>query len=140
MARSGCGISAILASTALSPAALFLVIRASTFSSRARSFIAARSSALNPLDFLLVAAPFVDFCARPFSVALVSAIANLLSVLKQPEKVAIRVADGCNEAAATDVAHGLGNGRSGRGHLGELRLDVRHVPVRVVLRRHTEQS
>src|SRR5215211_6571632 len=34
MARSGCGISAILASTALSPAALFLVIRASAFSSR----------------------------------------------------------------------------------------------------------
>src|SRR5215216_422983 len=107
MARSGCRISAILASTALSPAALFLVMRASALSSRARSFIAARSSALNPLDFLLLAATFVDFCARPFSVALVSAIANLLSVLKQPENVAIRVADGGHQAAATDVAHGL---------------------------------
>src|SRR6266545_33336 len=169
MARSGCGISAIFARTALSPAALFLVIRASAFSSRARSFIAARSSALNPLDFLLVAAPFVDFSARPFSVAFVLAIENLLSVLKQPENVAIRVADGGHQAAATDVAHGLGNGRSHRGRLGELRLDVRHVPesdrrghplrpparhqpgalarhveadvvVRVVLRRHAEQS
>src|SRR6266508_1179144 len=109
MARSGSDISAIFASTALSPASLFLVMRASAFSSRARSFIAARSWALNPLDFLLVAAPFVDFCARPFSVAFVSAIADLLSVLKQPENVAIRVADGGHQAAATDVAHGLGN-------------------------------
>src|SRR5215207_3822513 len=107
MARSGCGISAILASTALSPAALFLVMRASAFSSWARSFIAARSSAVNPLDFLLLAAPLVDFCARPFSVAFVSAIASLLSVLKQPENVAIRVADGGHEAAAPDgMQHG----------------------------------
>src|SRR5438034_8561875 len=113
MRRSGFGISAIFASTSLSPSALPRrpPRRASAFSSWARSFIAARSSAVNPLDFLLVAAPFVDFCARPFSVALVSAIANLLSVLKQPENVAIRVADGGHKAAATDVAHGLGNGR-----------------------------
>src|SRR5918996_1552849 len=52
-ARSACGISAIFASTSLSPSA-FLAReprRASAFSSRARSFIAARSSAVNPLDF-----------------------------------------------------------------------------------------
>jgi hypothetical protein len=49
--RSGSGISAILASTSLSPSA-FLVPgrRASAFSSRARSFIAARSSSVNPPD------------------------------------------------------------------------------------------
>jgi hypothetical protein len=71
--------------------------------------------------------------------------------------------------ATIDVAHRLGNGRSARAHLGELRLDVGHVPVShrrghpprpparhqpdvlarhveadvvvpVVLRRHAEQS
>src|SRR3954451_10814541 len=48
MARSRSGISAILASTSLSPSAL------PAFSSRVRSFIAARSSAVNPLDRLRV--------------------------------------------------------------------------------------
>jgi len=51
MARSGSGISAIFASTARSPSALFFSARASAFSSRARSLIAARSSSVNPLDF-----------------------------------------------------------------------------------------
>src|SRR5207247_8780143 len=46
MARSGFGISAIFASTSLSPSAL------SAFSSWARSFIAARSSSVNPLTAL----------------------------------------------------------------------------------------
>ena len=49
--RSGSGISVIFASTALSPSALL----AAAFSSWARSFIAARSSSVNPLDFLLTA-------------------------------------------------------------------------------------
>src|SRR4030095_13663590 len=48
---SAFGISAIFASTSLSPSALFLA----AFSSRARSFIAARSSAVNRVDFSLVA-------------------------------------------------------------------------------------
>src|SRR6516165_11043121 len=55
MVRSGSDISAIFASTSLSPSALFLFARASAFSSWARSFIAARSSSVNPLDFLLIA-------------------------------------------------------------------------------------
>src|SRR5919109_3720133 len=59
MARSDCGISAIFASTSRSPASLSLLARASAFSSRARSFIAARSSAVNPLAFLPVAAVFL---------------------------------------------------------------------------------
>ena len=55
MARSGSGISAIFASRSLSPSAFFLFARASAFSSLARSLIAACSSAVNPLDFLLIA-------------------------------------------------------------------------------------
>jgi len=50
-------------------------------------------------------------------------------VLKQPEDVAIRVGDGGHQAAATDVVRGLLHGGTGGGHLGQLRLDVRHVPV-----------
>ncbi len=56
--RSCFGISATFASSALSPSAL----RASAFSSAARSFIAARSSAENPLDFVFLA----DFCVAFF--------------------------------------------------------------------------
>jgi hypothetical protein len=64
MARSGSGISAIFASTALSPSAR----RASAFSSRARSFIAERSSSVNPLDFLpLAVVLFADFCVAFFA-------------------------------------------------------------------------
>src|SRR4030042_1324493 len=67
MARSGSGISAIFASTALSPSALSLFARAAAFSSWARSFIAARSSSVNPLDFLLIAVVLLgDFCVSFF--------------------------------------------------------------------------
>src|SRR5439155_1531469 len=48
-ARSGSRIAAIFASTALSPSAL------SAFSSWMRSFIASRSSSVNPLNFLPIA-------------------------------------------------------------------------------------
>ena len=51
MVRSGSCISAIFASTSLSPSALSCLARASAFSSLARSFIAARSSSVKPLDF-----------------------------------------------------------------------------------------
>src|SRR4029434_9278271 len=56
MARSGSGISAIFASTALSPSAL------SAFSSWMRSFIAARSSSVNPSGFLPLVVVLLDFC------------------------------------------------------------------------------
>ena len=64
MARSGSGISAIFASTSLSPSALSARgPRAPAFSSRARSFIAARSPAENPSDVLSIAVVFLaDFC------------------------------------------------------------------------------
>ena len=52
MARSGAGSSAIFASRSLSPSALFLFARSSAFSSLARSFIAAFSSSVNPLELL----------------------------------------------------------------------------------------
>src|SRR5687767_259605 len=63
-ARSGSGISAIFASKALSPSAF----SASAFSSWARSFIAARSSSVNPLDFFLIAVVLLaDFCVFFFA-------------------------------------------------------------------------
>src|SRR5687768_10558497 len=72
MVRSGSGIAAIAASTALSPAALSAPRRASVFSSRARSFIAARSSSVNPLDSLSMAPGLlVAFCAVFFVACLV---------------------------------------------------------------------
>src|SRR5438105_10520962 len=63
MARSGFGISAIFASTSLSPSALSARgrRRAADFSSWARSLIAARSSSVNPLDALPVVL-LADFC------------------------------------------------------------------------------
>src|SRR3989475_7097810 len=69
MARSGSGISAIFASTSLSPSAFFArgPRRASVFSSWARSFIAARSSSVNPLTPLPVTvALLADFCVSFF--------------------------------------------------------------------------
>ena len=75
MARSDAGISAIFASTSRSPSALFALARASAFSSRARSFIAARSAAVNPLDALPVADVFA-----PFFAVFLSAIAKHLRV------------------------------------------------------------
>src|SRR5437879_6236210 len=65
MARSGPGISAIFASTALSPSALSArgPRRAAAFSSWTRSFIATRSSSVNPLNVLPVAVLLLaDFC------------------------------------------------------------------------------
>ena len=65
MARSGSGISAIFASTTLSPSAL---PARSAFSSWARSFIAARSWSVNPLDFVLLAAVLLaEFCVPFFA-------------------------------------------------------------------------
>jgi hypothetical protein len=75
MARSGFGISAIFSSTALSPSAL---PARSALASWARSLIAARSSAVKPLDLLPTAAVrSPDFCAAFFAVFL-SAIAKHL--------------------------------------------------------------
>src|SRR5437667_4107576 len=67
IARSGSCIAAIFASTSPSPSALSFFPRgprrASAFTSWARSFIAARSSSVNPLDFLLIAVVLLaDFC------------------------------------------------------------------------------
>src|SRR5262249_36320593 len=78
--RSGSCISAIFSSTALSPSALPPPgpRRASVFSSWARSRIASRSSAVNPLDALPVVL-LADFCV-PFFVGFLSAIAKYLLV------------------------------------------------------------
>src|SRR5215469_11520891 len=69
-------------------------------------------------------------CARVLAgmVIVFSGVAGRRSaVLKQTENVAVGVGDGCYEAAATDVAHGVFYIGAGLGHLGELRLDVRHM-------------
>src|ERR1700716_165263 len=69
MARSGFGISAIFASTSLSPSALPArgPRRASAFSSWTRSFIAARSSSVNPLTALpFTVVLLADFCVSIF--------------------------------------------------------------------------
>jgi hypothetical protein len=87
------GISAIVASTALSPSALPArgPRRASAFSSWARSFIAARSSSVNPLDVLLVAVVLLaDFCVPCFA-GFRSAIAkHLLSTAQRSPWMRIR--------------------------------------------------
>src|SRR6266702_827911 len=78
MTRSGFGISAIFASTSLSPSVLSPLgpRRAAAFSSRARSFIAARSSSVNPLDVLPIAVVLLaDFCVT-FVAVFFSAIAR----------------------------------------------------------------
>src|SRR5438034_6530426 len=73
-ARSGSGISAIFSSTSASPSALAArgPRRAAVFSSWAWSFIAARSSAVNPPDDFLRAAavPPADFCVSFMAVSL----------------------------------------------------------------------
>ena len=132
MARSDPCISATFASTSLSSSALPLrPLRRSAFSSLARSLIAARSSSVNPLDFSpccswrplrALLAAFSSHCNTPVR-------RTIPSVLHQPEDVAIEVGDGGHQAAATDVVRGLLHGGAGGGHLGQLRLDVRHVPV-----------
>src|SRR6185503_2502575 len=55
MVRSVPVIAAIAASTSRSPSSLLLFARASAFTSWARALIAAFSSAVNPVDFLVVA-------------------------------------------------------------------------------------
>src|SRR3954471_17028237 len=68
MTRSGSGISAIFASTSLSPSALPArgPRRAGAFSSWARARIAARSSSVNPLDALPVVL-LADCCVAFFA-------------------------------------------------------------------------
>src|SRR5687768_16731520 len=81
MARSGPGISAIFASKSLSPSVLFLFRRASAFSSWARSFIAARSSSVNPLDILPLAVLLAAFFAG-FVVALLADFVSFFGLIE----------------------------------------------------------
>src|SRR4029453_14222094 len=79
-ARSGSGISAILASTSPSPSALPArgPRRASAFSSLVRSFIAPRSSSVRPVNVLSVALVVLADCWVSFSVGFLSAMAEYL--------------------------------------------------------------
>src|SRR5205085_1646786 len=76
IARSGSFIAAIAASTWRSPSALFLPARSSAISSRARAFIAARSSSVNRLAFLLVAVVLLADFFVPFLAGFLSTIAK----------------------------------------------------------------
>src|SRR6266705_4961754 len=72
MTRSGSCILAIFASSVLSPSAL------DAFSSWTRSFIATRSSSVNPLNFLPIAVVLLaDFCVSFFG--LIEASSNQLA-------------------------------------------------------------
>src|SRR6266487_2470926 len=90
MARSRSGISAIFASTSLSPSALPArgPRRAAAFSSWARSLIAARSSSVNPLD----ASPVVLLadCCVPVFAGFLSAILKHLSAQNESQLVDLR--------------------------------------------------
>ena len=78
MARSGSGMSAIFASTSLSPSALCArgPRRAAAFSSWTRSFIAVRSSSVNPLDAL--PGVLLADCCVPFFAGFLSVMAKRL--------------------------------------------------------------
>src|SRR4029453_9946999 len=85
-ARSGCGISAILASTARSASALPAPRprRASAFSSLVRSFIAPRSSSVRPVNVLSVALVVLAGCWVSFFVGFLSAMAKYLLASNAP--------------------------------------------------------
>src|SRR4029453_16604875 len=103
MARSGSGISAIFASTSASPSAR----PAAAFSSWVRSFIAARSSAVNPLKLLSLAVALWVFFA-----GFLSAIANHLFVPNESHPLdlldADHVARGIAERAVADAVRLIG--------------------------------
>jgi hypothetical protein len=73
IARSSSFIAAIAASSSRSPSARFLLARSSAFNSRARAFIAACSSAVNPFDLCVA-----------FSADFPSAIAKHLRASNEP--------------------------------------------------------
>ncbi len=81
---------------------------------------------LAAIVFLSPSAPGAGW-SRPVA-QLVGLASGASSVLDQPEDVAVEVGDGGHQAAAADVVRGLLHGGTGGGHLGQLRLDVRHVP------------
>jgi hypothetical protein len=82
--RSGSAISAIFASTSLSPSALLDPRRPGVFTSRARSLTAARSSSVNPLD-AWPRAGLADCCA--------AFIVGFLSVIRSDERYPARQLD-----------------------------------------------
>src|SRR5512134_2322928 len=98
MARSDPCISAIFVSTSRSPAARSAPRRASAFSSLARSFIAARSSPVNPLDVSRAAGELVADLCVPFFAGFLSAMAKYLlrtgQRLLDTDQVARGVAEG----------------------------------------------
>src|SRR5919108_977723 len=101
MERSRAGISAIFASMARSPSSR----RPAALCSRARSFIAARSSAVNPVDFFwLAVVVFADFFV-PFFAGFLSAIAKHLRC--RAHRLSIQSGGGGDLVLATTWPSGL---------------------------------
>src|SRR5262249_33142632 len=113
MTRSGSFIASIAASRSRSPSALFLLARSSAFSSRARALTAARSSAVNPFDFMPVAVVlWADFCVLFFA-GFLSAITKYLRVSNGflLRDLSVRSPDGSAQLLDADqVARGIAEG------------------------------
>src|SRR5215475_6401246 len=86
-----------------------------------RSWVSATCGAVGPsaLAVMFVMSPWVVRARCPLR----------SPVLNQPEDVAVGVGEGGHEAATADVVRLLLHRGAGSGHLGQLRFDVRHVPV-----------
>src|SRR5215216_6288041 len=113
MVRSGSGISAIFASTSLSPA--------SAFSSWARSFIAARSSSVNFCVSFFALISFPPVQALPYPTPS-SKSAGGSGAGASRFLIGLVTCDGGHQAAATDVARGLLHGATS--HLSASRRET----------------
>src|SRR3954453_7548428 len=92
---------------------------------RIRSWLSASGSSGDRAPVLvavLIGSPSVDRAST-------SGGCRCSAILQQTEDVAMGVGEGGHETAGADVVRGLGDGGPGSRHLGELRLDVGHVPV-----------
>src|SRR5581483_12528566 len=84
------------------------------------TFAASRGPAAGPME------PALGADAAPNA----GSAGECSGVLEQPDDVAVRVREGGDAAAAADLAHGFVDGATGGRHLGQLGLDVVHLPVR----------
>src|SRR5215212_5205310 len=106
-ARSSGAIPAILSRTAWSPSAFLAPFLPSARSSAARSFIAARSSAVKPSDAVL--ALFAGMCGLPLDVGPGAAPGHLRSTLGPPGPRGFSIPDRLPARRAASVLHAGGH-------------------------------
>src|SRR5512132_771936 len=161
MTRSGCGSSAILASTSRSPSALPAPRprRASAFSSRVRAFIAARSSSVSPWNFSLLAVALLADFRVSFIAGFLSAIGKYLLASNESQPLLATIDAGAasiktspatvasdrdrpeyqqqrgrpDQRAGDEVAGGVAEQRLGAFAAGEAAHGLDHVGDRLVL-------